>query len=592
MDANSHATGASSSSQETPETMPVRTHHSEELDEKLAMYLEEKRQNSTSSQPSASEKASPQSVIALPERSNSCGSNNGSVASPPAQPYRGQGTKEDPYIVDWDADDPADPYNWSRSRRWLLTGQLAFGTLCITLGSSSYSGAIPRAKKELHMTNAVAILPISVYVFGFALGPLVFAPLSELYGRRRIFLCSFLPFFLFQIPCALAPNQYVLVVFRFLAGVFGSSPLSNGAGALADIWPASQRGVAASIYSSGPWFGPIMGPMVGGFLIRTPPGWRMVFWIIFMIAAIPSFLGIFYMPETYAPVLLRRRAQKLYEESARTVHYVSKYDTGRRETPMQKISSNMRRPFVFLFTEPIVALFSLWVGVLYGSLYATFIAFPFVFQRERHWYAWQTGLTFLGMGVGVIFGNILAPFNNKLYNRIAAKQPNGKASPEERLLQGMLGGVLVPIGLFWFAWSTHPNVHFMVPILSGIPFGMGTLMVFAAVVAYLMDTYQTFTASAIAATVVLRSILGALFPLFTSGLFVRIGTQWGASVFAFLALACMPLPFIFYFFGHRIRMNSRIARQFAIAQLQQQQRATNRSKQPSRNPSLRNPSQV
>ena len=75
---------------------------------------------------------------------------------------------------------------------------------------------------------------------------------------------------------------------------------------------------------------------------------------------------------------------------------------------------------------------------------------------------------------------------------------------------------------------------------------MGTLMVFSSVVAYLMDTYQTYTASAIAATVVLRSILGALFPLFTSGLFMRIGTRWGASVFAFLALACMPLPFILY----------------------------------------------
>ncbi|KAG8834086.1 hypothetical protein FRC20_007528, partial [Serendipita sp. 405] len=320
--------------------------------------------NSTSTPHSQPEQGANQTVI---ETSEDQGAVNSSPTASSQRRYRGRGTQDDPYVVDWDDDDKEDPYNWTKTRKWLLTYQLAFGTLCVTFGSSSYSGAVNRARRELHMTTGVAILPISLYVFGFALGPLIFAPLSEIYGRRRVFLYTFIPFFLFQIPCALAPNPTVLILFRFLAGTFGSSPLANAGGAISDIWTATERGVATTLYSSGPWFGPIMGPLVGGFLIETPAGWRMVFWIIFILAAIPSILGVFFMPETYAPVLLRRRAQKLQAESGETIYYVSKYDVGNQETVVQKLSVNLRRPFVFLFTEPIVTLLSIWVGLVYGA---------------------------------------------------------------------------------------------------------------------------------------------------------------------------------------------------------------------------------
>lgn len=383
---------------------------------------------------------------------------------------------------------------------------------------------------------------------------------------------SFLPFFLFQIPCALAPNAYVLIIFRFLAGVCGSSPLANAGGAIADIWPASERGLATSLYSGSPWFGPIVGPLAGGFLIQAKLGWRWVFWIVLILAFIPSVLGIFFMPETYAPLLLRRRAQKLQRESADTVCYISKYDVGHTETVTKKLTTNLMRPFVFLFTEPIVTLLSIYIALLYGSLYATFIVFPIVFQVGRHWSPGFSGLSFLGIGVGVLIGVISAPLHNKLYNRMASRSPGGKAPPEARLVPAMFGSVLVPIGLFWFAWTNQPTTHFMIPISAGAPFGLGMLLVFTSVTAYLMDTYKTFTASALAAVVVLRSVLAALFPLFIAGLFRKIGNQWGASLFAFLASVCTPLPFLFYFLGARVRMNSKVAREFAIAAMKSREK--------------------
>jgi hypothetical protein len=85
---------------------------------------------------------------------------------------------------------------------------------------------------------------------------------------------------------------------------------------------------------------------------------------------------------------------------------------------------------VFLFTEPIVTLLSIYIALLYGTLYAMFVVYPFVFQTKRHWGPGPGGLAFLGMGLGVVIGNFLAPFNNRLYQRMARQSPTGKANPE------------------------------------------------------------------------------------------------------------------------------------------------------------------
>jgi hypothetical protein len=107
---------------------------------------------------------------------------------------------------------------------------------------------------------------------------------------------------------------------------------------------------------------------------------------------------------------------------------------------------------VFLFTEPIVTLLAVYMALLYGSLYATFIIFPIVFQLGRKWSPGFSGLSFLGLGVGVLIGVLSAPIHNRVYNRMASRMPDGKAPPEARLVPAMFGSVLVPIGLFWFAW--------------------------------------------------------------------------------------------------------------------------------------------
>ncbi|EPQ58477.1 MFS general substrate transporter [Gloeophyllum trabeum ATCC 11539] len=461
--------------------------------------------------------------------------------------YAGAGTRENPYIVDWDRNDPENPYNWPKRRKWLITSQLAISTWTVSFGSSAYSGGLRFTESMFHVSEEVAVLGISLYVLGFGLGPLVFAPLGEMYGRRRIFLITMSVYTLMHLGGALGHNIATLLSTRFLAGVFGSSPLTNAGGAISDIWNPRERGVATSLYATAPWLGPVIGPIVGGFVSQTPSlGWRFSFWIMMIVSGVTLIYGFLVTPETYAPVLLRRRARMLEKGSGGLIHYVSKYEIHHSASLFEKLQINLSRPFLFLFTEPIVTLLSIYVCIAYSTLYAFFAAFPIVFQQHRHFTPGNGGLAFLGVGVGTIIGTCMTPIQNRMYWRAMDRSPTGRAPPEARLYLMMGVAGLLPVGLFWFAWTSQPSVHWMLPVAAGVPFGTGCAQVMQGITAYLMDAYHIYFASAIAATVVLRSMGAFAFPLFCPLMYKKLGDQWACSVFGFLALLCTPMPYLFY----------------------------------------------
>lgn len=471
--------------------------------------------------------------------------------------YDGSGTREDPYIVNWEEGDPENPYNWPYSRKWLITFQLAMSTWTVSFCSSSYTGGLAMTQKDLHMSQEVAILGVSLYVLGFGMGPLLFAPLGEMYGRRIIFLFTFAIFALLHLGGSLGRTAPTLLITRTLAGTFGSSPLTNAGGAIGDIWTARERGFASSLYATAPFMGPVVGPIVSGWVSETYLGWRFNFWIMFMLSIISLVFGFLVTPETYGPVLLRWRARKLRNASEGRVIYASVYDIGRSKSFRDVLKVNMGRPFYFLVTEPIVLLLAIYIAVAYATLYAFFAAYPIVFQDQRHFSPGEGGLAFLGVGLGVTSGLCLSPVQNRLYWAAMDRSPNGRAPPEARLYMAIVGSVCLPIGLFWFAWTSRDPVPWIVPVLAGIPFGNGVALIMQGITQYLMDAYQIYCASAIASTVVLRSICAAVFPLVAPLMYRNLGDAWACSIFGFLALACMPLPYLFMRYGPWVRGKSR-----------------------------------
>ncbi|APA10204.1 hypothetical protein sscle_06g049740 [Sclerotinia sclerotiorum 1980 UF-70] len=475
-------------------------------------------------------------------------------------PYKGSGTEQDPYVVEYIPNDRRNPMNFSMLKKWSLTILLACATLAVSFVSSAYTGDVDGIIETFHVGPEVATLGVSLFVLGFAIGPLLWAPLSELYGRQVLFFGTYAMLTTFNAGAAGAKNIQTLLLMRFFAGAFGSSPLTNAGGVIADMFTASHRGIATSIYAAAPFLGPAIGPIVGGFLGEAK-GWRWIEGLMAIFTGALWIMGGLLIPETYSPVILRRRADKMSSMTGKVYKSKIEVDYGSKSIAAE-FKTSLSRPWILLFTEPIVFLLSLYMAIVYGTLYMMFGAFPIVYQQDRGWSAGVGGLAFCGVAVGMMLAVLYSLWDNKRYNDTAARH-NGAAPPEARLPPAIVGSICLPIGLFWFAWTNSPSIHWSVSIIAAAPFGFGMVLVFLSIMNYLIDSYILYAASVLAANSVLRSLFGAAFPLFTTYMFNNLGIHWASSIPAFLALACLPFPFLFYKYGASIRMKCKFAAEAA-----------------------------
>ncbi|CAH0057677.1 unnamed protein product [Clonostachys solani] len=491
------------------------------------------------------------------------------------QTYPGNGTNDDPYLVDYLHNDCQDAMNFTNRRKWVTTVFQSLSTFAITFASSVYASGIQGVMQRFEVSEEVATLGLSLFVLGFALGPLIWAPLSEVYGRKSIFVISFAAYTAFSVAAACAPNIAALLVLRFLASASGSSAMTNAGAVIADMFSKAERGMAMGLFATAPFLGPAFGPIAGGFLAETQD-WR---WILALVAILSAVIWIATMlvsRETYAPFILRHRSRALSQMTGSV--YVYHLDAGKPpRTVAHELSKSLTRPWVMLFREPIVLLTALYISVIYGTLYMFFAGFPIIFQVTRGWSQGIAGLPFLGVAIGVCFATLIGGVDSKRYGRLceAAEKEGSAVEPEARLYPAMAGSVVLPIGLFLFAWTTYPSVHWIVPIIGAMFFACGLVMVFISLISYLMDSYVLYAASVMAANSGIRSLIGAAFPLFTARMYENLGNQWASSIPAFLVLACLPFPFLFYKYGSRIRSKCKYASEAAkVAQMMRRPQPT------------------
>ncbi|KAL1639730.1 hypothetical protein SLS58_007628 [Diplodia intermedia] len=389
---------------------------------------------------------------------------------------------------------------------------------------------------------------------GFSFGPIAWGPLSELYGRKLPLFFGFFAFAIFQIPVAVAQNLQTIMICRFFGGFFGSAPLAIVGGTLADFWDPIDRGIAVCIFAGATFIGPVAGPIVGGFITMSHLGWRWTEYITAIMGFFFGAIGFVVVPETYAPVLLQRRAKKLRHETKNwAIH--ARHDEVRVD--LKSIARKyILRPFAMLVLEPILILVTLYMSVVYGILYLFFESYPIAFQETRGWNEGVGALPFLSITVGVVIGGALITWTTK--TRFKRKmEKHGKVIPEERLVPMIIGGFLFPAGMFWFAWTSSPNINPWPQIVAGVPIGAGILMIFLQGLNYIIDVYMMNANSAIAANTFLRSLAGAGFPLFAVAMYHTLGVDWATSLLAFIAVALFPVPILFYIYGARIRKLSR-----------------------------------
>lgn len=464
------------------------------------------------------------------------------------------------YQVDFDGpDDPNHPHNWPLSEKLTVCAGLAVTTLTVVWGSSIFSSAIVYITKIYHVANVVGTLGISLYVLGFASGPVIWSPLSELYGRKMPILLSSFLFTCFTFAAATSKDLQTLLLCRFFAGFTGSAPLTVVAAAFSDMFGNETRGKALLIFSGTVFTGPLLAPVVGGFIAESYLGWRWTMYITGIMAGACFVYNVFFLKETYHPVILVSKAREIRERTGNWGVFAAHE---RVELDLNTIvKNNLTRPLEMLVVEPIILLLSIYSAFIYGILYLFMSAYPIVFMEGYGMGLGVGMLPYIGLVVGQLLSLVamMVYFEPQYNKKLAAN--GGKPVPEARLPPMITGGIVFPIGLFWFTWTGnyHEHVPWIVPALSGLFTGFGLLSIFLPCINYIVDSYLFFAASALAGNTFLRSSFGAVFPLFATFMFHGMGTNWAGLLLGLVGLVLVPVPILFMKYGKRIRARSKYA---------------------------------
>ncbi len=376
-------------------------------------------------------------------------------------------------------------------------------------------------------------------------------------GRTPIYVGTLFAFVILQFPVIYASNASMLLAFRFITGLVGSPVLATGGATIADIYEPRKQAYGIGVWGVSAVFGPALGPLVGGFAAESE-GWKWTIWELMWLSGFCFVVLFFFLPETSSSNILYRRTLRIRalvkNPKVKCEPELEAEGMSGKEIAMMVFV----RPFTLTFTEPICFLLNLYLALIYGLLYLWFESFPIVFIDTYHFTLGTQGVAFSG----ILIGSAIMMFPFFYYNyRYVEPQFNeqGQLRPEVRLQPAFVGAFLIPICLFWFGWSARPSIHWIMPVIGSSFFSMGAFLLFMSVLAYLGDAYPKYIASVFAGNDLMRSSFGAAFPLFANAMYHKLGMGWASSLLGFLSIAFIPIPFILYVYGKRIRGASKMA---------------------------------
>lgn len=475
----------------------------------------------------------------------------------PTKDFGGEFTAMDPELVAWDGpDDPEYPRNWSMMRKFYVTGMVSLYSLISPMSSSVLSPAMPAISESINLNNSVVqSLCVSIMVLAWALGPLIIAPMSESdrIGRIPVLNISIWITFVFNLACGFIKTPAQLCVLRFLGGLGGCAPLNVGAGTLADVWSDDQRLVAMAFYSMGPLLGPVIAPVISGFVVQRA-NWHWCFYYLAIFNFATAVLGTLTFEETYSPKLLRNKAVKL-SKSTGNPHLHTIFEVADGETTTSKIVVSVMRPITLLVGHPMVFGLGIFMAFCYGFMYLLIVTFPSVYKGSYGMSVEISGLMYIPLGIGFMVGTLVfTPVNGRIYDRLTKKN-NGVPKPEFRLVMLIASGFGIPVSLIWYGWSAQKEVHWIMPAIGSCLFGICIVPVFQNVQTYLIDMNNRFAASSVAAAAVFRSLFGFSFPLFATKMYDKLNYGWGNTMFAFIGLLLgIPFPLFCLKYGELLRM--------------------------------------
>ncbi|CEG66357.1 hypothetical protein RMATCC62417_02955 [Rhizopus microsporus] len=464
----------------------------------------------------------------------------------------------------------SDPRLLSSKTKGIILVALALCACTPGFSSTIYFPGLPAITSDLHAPAIATTLTAALFVLAMGIAPVFWASLSDFYEVRRVlFLASMLIFAAASIGSAFINNIWGLVVLRCVQSVGSSCGQSVGAGVVADCYPIEKRGAAFGKYFFGVFFGPLLGPIIGGFLIMSDLSWRATFWFCFALGLFIFTLVFFVFPETYRdnakfdqqlPTV--HPNNKSVSSSASTAETVeqpteskvtveenepSKFATestatvyqekpANKDAAVPKKSINPIAPFLLL-RHPFVFLAAFASGVAFGTMFAIETITPDLYEVHYGFNSWQTGLSYLGGGIGNLLGAILTSrISDRLLLR-ARKLRGGQEITEDRLTINLWPAffICMPFGTLLYGWTVERGFTVWAPIIGfGIlNFGMNQIM--TATSAYLVDAVHGKGASVTAAANLVRMVIACVLTIAANPMVAAIGPGYTC---VFLACFC------------------------------------------------------
>lgn len=453
-------------------------------------------------------------------------------------------------FVDWDGpDDPEKPLNWPIFKKVLVTIASCTFIFVVAFSSSAFAPARVVAAEQFDTSEVVMSLPVSLFIVGFAVGPLFFAPLSEVIGHAAILAIGLAGCAVFQIPFALATNVPGLLISRFLEGAFGAAVMSVGTGMFAEVYEPVPRGVAVSASACLMNTGSAVAPIVGGYLVEEL-NWRWLGWVTLMLAGVIGTAAPFILHETSPRIILLRKARRLRKETGNldlvTRYSDDKVDFGRL------IRKYVLVPVKMFWTELILVVLTVYLTFVWGMLYLSYQMFPISF-RQRGWSATSSNLPFTAVALGIVTAwGLFSLFTLTWYKR---KRARCGVIAEDRLPPMICGSFILPVAMLWFGWSG--GVHWISQVLACFFVGLSLQLIFMAGVVYIVDVYGSNANCAMSIQVVFRSCGAASFPLWSPAMYRSLGVAWSSTLLAGVAALLLPFPILFMRHGQKIRRSSK-----------------------------------
>ena len=450
----------------------------------------------------------------------------------------------------------------------------------VGFASSIDSAVLQQVAKDFGVSEVTKSLATGLFLIGFGVGALFAGPVSETVGRNPVYIMTLSLYMIFIMASSLAPNIGAQLAFRFIAGCFAATPLVCAGGSISDLFDPMERVYAFPIFANAAFMGSIFGPVVGGFVGQSSQvSWRWTEWISLIISGFVLFLVILFQPETYGPVLLKWKAEKLRELTGDD-RFRGEIEI-RKATFLQRLGRALYRPFLLSFSEPIMILVALYLTLIYIILFTFLDGYNYIFTETYGFTGGITGLSFIGIAIGLCFASLLVPLIYKWAKQDLAKirsQGGTRFPPESRLVFAMFGAPAIPISMFWMAWTDYSWISYWSPLCASVLFGYGILCVFISSYQYIIDSYETYAASALASATLIRYVVsGAMVSQLYLVLAVSVadvvdeqvevgipfyknlGVHWTLTILGCISALMVSVPYLFFYFGIHIRKRSKYA---------------------------------